>query len=80
MNKTKNMIHGLPGFQLEVIETAALPIPETVPACDIETREEIKISTGNMIHAMQVEFMPGKLLVSKQGKALLTEITTLYGR
>jgi len=43
-----------PGSTL-IRETAFLPIPETVPASDIETREEVKILTGNKIHALKAD-------------------------
>ncbi len=46
-----------------VMETAFLPIPETVPASDIETREEVKIMTGKKIHALKTD---GVLYVSSE--------------
>ena len=40
------------GFTCQV--SAMLPYPETVKACDIETKEEVNILTGEEINCMQI--------------------------
>ena len=40
-----------------------LPVHETARACEIETREEHDVLTGNMVHCFKIE---GKLYVSHE--------------
>ena len=40
------------GFSCQV--SPLLPYPETVKACDIETKEEVRILTGKEINCMQL--------------------------
>jgi len=48
---------------MQVIENDFLPFDATAPACDIETREEVEVLTGEKIHAVQ---HAGVLLVSSE--------------
>ncbi len=56
----KHLLH-LPG--LDIYLSPFLPIPETVKVCDIETREEVSLLTGKMIHCIDNN---GKIFVSKE--------------
>lgn len=40
-----------------------LPVPEVLLACDINTKEEIKIYTGKWIHAFRIS---NKIFVSEE--------------
>ncbi len=48
-----------------------LPIKETVPASNIETRKEVKLLTGNMIDAFK---MDGVLYVSEEYYELIKSL------
>lgn len=48
---------------MKVIKIPYLPIQETVLASDLETREEIRVPTGNLIHVLHLE---GSLFVSEE--------------
>ena len=54
----QNVMYG--SFVCQV--SAMLPYPETVPATDINTRQEVRVKTGEVINCLQIG---NKLLVSQ---------------
>ena len=56
---------------LKVMETSTLPIERTYKACDVETKQEYSICTGEMIDAVEFD---GVLFVSKK---VYTELRNL---
>jgi hypothetical protein len=46
-----------------VYQSPALPVEQTYPASNIETKEEVKIPSGEWIHVIELD---GKLIVSSK--------------
>lgn len=49
---TNNLLSMQGGYNVFV--DATLPIPQTVSVCDIETREEVMVETGKLIHCIRI--------------------------